>query len=1033
MLLEAGPDAPVTLVRVLGPVSVTVDGALRPLPSPAARAVFALLAVDAGRVVPVDRLLEELWGQDRPESRTGSLHAYVSRLRRALGDAVDLGEGRAPTPVRIRRRAPGYVLELPDGALDVWRLARRRDAARSRVATDPGGALELLDEALALVTGPPLVDVVDALGPVAEAEARRLGELVLDAREARVEALLGIGRPADAARDAERLLAEQPLRESVHGLRLLALYRSGRQAEALAGFEGVRVRLASELGVDPGPALRRLHTQLLQQDPSLDWVPVPGRVVGAATAPAAPEPSRPAARPGLFGRARELRLLDDAVDRARSGAGGVWVLSGEAGIGKTRLVAEVVRRAAAAGTAVARGQAQETAEAAPYWLWHGVLRELPEVPRGSEVEVVLGGARDGDALLTRARVHDALVRLLVERAAAGPPLLVVLEDVHWADEASLALLSVLAERVAEVPLLVLCTCRVEDTAPAGAVAALLARLARARQHSRLELGGLAPEHAHEMLVAHLGAEPDPALSAAAADRTGGNPFYLQELARLVRDADGSPDAWHQVPGTVRDVLLHRFEGLPPAARRLLDVAAVLGRECDLGLLEGASGLSGADVDDGLAAAVQSGLVAETSLPRPLLRFRHALVREALHDRAGARARMRLHAQVGQVMARRPDADVDALAAQLLAGGDLADPVAAVSAALRAADRAMAQLAHDHAQGLLERALPRLPAVDDRAERDRLELALQTRRGTVIATREGFAAPAAQAALERATALALRAEPGSDVLAALYRRFLFLLMGADYAAVRALAWDLLERASTADDDQVRDRFALLGHLSRGSVSWCMGDAEPAVDELVRALELAQTAGVGLPVAAFGDPAVRARMFLCHALASAGRTEDAVVVADEMVAAAHQSGPADESDALATRGMMYAAFGRPAPARADGVEGRRLGRLAGADLLAHFAMLNEGWGAAVEGGPGAAGAVEMARAATAGYRSTGTRMHDPIVFTMLAEAEASTGHPQEAATAAAEGLAALARTGSRLWQDRLRRLAQPAAERSRVERR
>ncbi len=111
----------------------------------------------------------------------------------------------------------------------------------------------------------------------------------------------------------------------------------------------------------------------------------------------APQPRRPAPGPCLLGRARELALLDDAVDRAKTGSGAVWVVSGEAGIGKTRLVQEVVRRASAAGMAVALGQAQETAEAAPYWLWHGVLRELPEVPRSSEVEVVLGGARDADA------------------------------------------------------------------------------------------------------------------------------------------------------------------------------------------------------------------------------------------------------------------------------------------------------------------------------------------------------------------------------------------------------------------------------------------------------------------------------------------------------------------------------------------------------------------------------------------------------------------------------------------------------------
>ena len=114
------------------------------------------------------------------------------------------------------------------------------------------------------------------------------------------------------------------------------------------------------------------------------------------------------------------------------------------------------------------------------------------------------------------------------------------------------------------------------------------------------------------------------------------------------------------------------------------------------------------------------------------------------------------------------------------------------------------------------------------------------------------------------------------------------------------------------------------------------------------------------------------------------------------------------------MMFAAFDEPERARADGIEGRRLGRLAGANLLEHFAALNESWGAARLGGVSVSGAVEMARAAVDGYRSTGTRMHDPIVYTMLAETEAATGHPDRAEAAANLGLDALERTGSRLWR-------------------
>jgi tetratricopeptide (TPR) repeat protein len=360
---------------------------------------------------------------------------------------------------------------------------------------------------------------------------------------------------------------------------------------------------------------------------------------------------------------------------------------------------------------------------------------------------------------------------------------------------------------------------------------------------------------------------------------------------------------------------------------------------------------------------------------------------------------------------------------MMAGGDLVDPGLVVSTAIEAVDRAMTQLAFDHADELIDQALELVERIPAGTARDGLELALQTRRGTLAMTRLGLGAPAAGAALERALELALRLEPGPDVFAAVYRRYLWLLMAGDFAEVQRLADVVLAHAESAPDPESTDRFALLGRLARGSVLWCLGEADPAVEELEHALGLAEGAGVGVLVMAFGDPAVRIRMFLCHALAEAGRQDEAIDVADEMVRQAHLSGPADESDALATRGMMYAAFGEPGKAHDDGIEGRRIGRLAGADLLEFFAVLNESWGDATGGASSGTSAVEMARAAAEGYRATGTRMHDPIVYAMLAEAEAASGHTDRAAAAAQVGLDALERTGSRLWRRRLERVAGP----------
>ena len=529
---------PDTLVRVLGPVSATVDGRACGISSPLQRGLLGLLAADAGRVVSVDRLVTELWG-DATESGLSSLQVCVSRLRRALGDTAG-GDRVEPPSVRVTRRAPGYVLELPEGALDAWRLTRVAEAARARVTADPDAALELLDEGLSLVTGDPLGDVVDALGPVAAAEAQRLADLVLRARETRVEALLGVGRAPDAATAAEHLLVGEPLRESLHALRLLALYRSGRQTDALAAYQALRDRLSEDVGVDPGPALRRLHAQLLRQDPALDWSP-PRTVAVVGGVPAGPPgvvgPTGAAGGRPLLGRDAEVDVLEQAVRRSATGRGAVWVVSGEAGIGKTRLAEEVAARARAAGTVVAVGRTNETSDGTPYWPWAQVLRNLPGIPGDGPAGVVMGrtGTAEGSTL-TQAALHDAVADLLVAEAGRSGPLLVVLEDLHWADEASLLLLSTLAGRVGDAPVVLLCTYRVEDAAPAGAFGSMLARLARTPATERLRMSGLPEKASRDLLAVRLGWQPDEALAARAAARTGGNPFFLQELARLVRDS-----------------------------------------------------------------------------------------------------------------------------------------------------------------------------------------------------------------------------------------------------------------------------------------------------------------------------------------------------------------------------------------------------------------------------------------------------------------------------------------------------------------
>jgi DNA-binding SARP family transcriptional activator len=248
--------------RILGPLEVVEDGQALPLGGVKQRALLACLIVRANQVVSSERLIDELWGDAPPRTASKTIHVYVSRLRK------ELGEGRLVT------RAPGYVLRLDSSELDVARFEALLAEARG---LEPGRAADVLRSALALWRGPPLADL--AYEPFAQADIARLEELRLVALEERLEADLGSGRHADLVGELEALVAEHPLRERFRGQLMLALYRSGRQAEALDVYQAARRTLVDELGLEPSSALQRLEKAILQQDRSLDLTELPSGAV----------------------------------------------------------------------------------------------------------------------------------------------------------------------------------------------------------------------------------------------------------------------------------------------------------------------------------------------------------------------------------------------------------------------------------------------------------------------------------------------------------------------------------------------------------------------------------------------------------------------------------------------------------------------------------------------------------------------------------------------------------------------------------
>jgi DNA-binding SARP family transcriptional activator len=264
--------------RVLGPLEALDGGQAVKLGGGKQRALLAVLLLEANAVVSSDRLVDLLWGDEPPATAAHSIQVYVSNLRKAIGQE------------RLRTRPPGYVLEVGPDELDLARFERLLDEGRRRLAEGLAEQADaMLREALDLWHGAPLADF--AYEPFAQAAISRLDELRLSALEERIDADLACGRHAALVAELEALVREQPLRERMRGQLMLALYRAGRQAEALEVFQDARRTLVDELGIDPSPALQRLERSILQQDPALDLAA--RGAVAAAARPAVPARARP--------------------------------------------------------------------------------------------------------------------------------------------------------------------------------------------------------------------------------------------------------------------------------------------------------------------------------------------------------------------------------------------------------------------------------------------------------------------------------------------------------------------------------------------------------------------------------------------------------------------------------------------------------------------------------------------------------------------------------------------------------------------
>ena len=696
-------------VRVLGPLEVAVDGVPADLGGPRQRCVLARLIAGHGRVVSADRLIEDLYADEAPPRALAAVQSYVSHLRRALepGRAAWAAAGVLVTS------PPGYALRLGRDVVDAWSFEEQVHQAAG--LDDPAAVHSGLTAALAYWRGAAFEEFGGL--PWADLEASRLDELRLAAMEMHADAALRLGRATQTVASLSRLTAEHPLREEAWRLLALALYQSGRQGDALAVLRRARAQLAADLGVDPGPALRALEDGILAQAPHLS---APPAALPRASVPVVHSPvSNPAPSAPYVGRDSELSQVARAAVEAAAGRTRIVLVTGDAGAGKTALASQVSQSLAGQGWLTAIGRCPEHEGAPAGWPWAEALRYLaavaaPADPQPLAALLTDAPAREGDPAAARFRLHRAVGGYL-EQVSRAAPLLVVLDDLHRADGETLAILTDVTAHLTAARVLVLATYR---PAEAGEqLPACLAALA-AREPARVNLGGLDAAAAGELIQAICARPVDGETARSIAERTGGNPFFIKETARLL-DSEGTLAAATEVPAGVREVLQRRIARLPATAQTILRQAAVIGTETDADVLADVTGAQEHVLLDAIEAGLLTGLVTEPAAGR--IRFAHALVRDTLYHSLSRLRRSRLHARAAEAIERHDPGEVAALAYHFAEAGT--DPAKAARYLRLAAEQAEQRFAYHEAARLYEHAITCLDQAGAATTRNRLELVL----------------------------------------------------------------------------------------------------------------------------------------------------------------------------------------------------------------------------------------------------------------------------------------------------------------------
>jgi DNA-binding SARP family transcriptional activator/predicted ATPase len=1042
----------------LGPLEIRSSGS--PLPRPAtlkSQSLLAYLALHRDQPQPRDRLVGLFWAERSDRKARRSLSTALWHIRRCL-------------PAECLLVSDAHLVQFGRHA-NLWLDVEEFEAQVSR--GDAAG----LQSALALYRGDLLEGFYDdwILG-----ERYRLEAIFIEALARLMAVHEAAGDYQAALGIAQRLLGHDPLREDAHRLAMRTYCHLGRRNAALEQYRRCREIVRAELGTEPMGETRALHQAILSGDfrvglvpetPTVEPLPL-AHMSGTGAVSVGRSPLDVITPVRLVGREREIGLLHETWQGAQRGHGELVLISGEVGVGKTRLVEEFATHLRWQGARALCGRCYELERALPYqpfaealhaalpglpdeelaafpaWALVEVARLVPDVQERPALSQTYGigtaailrreavpprpGLDEPGLDLEQVRLFEGVTHVLAALSSRAP-LLLVLEDLHWAGESSLGLVHHLARHLADYPVLIVGTFRPGDLGAEHPLRALWRRLAREGLVRPLRLLPLAADAVETMIVEMSGAGEAVILLAERLFReTEGNLFFLMEIVKALFETEEG--AWQgdfsrisagalPLPASVSETIQARVRRLERSVQETLDLAAVLGREFDFDLLNAAWGRGEEATLEALDSLLRHRLVEERDdAGHSDFAFTHHKIQEVVYEGLPHSVRLRLHTRVGMAMESLYAAEPGERASELayhferacLADESLCDK--AVTYLLQAGQQAVRQSANREAIAYCRRALDILHTLPETDQRIRHEIELQLALGVPTAVVHGYASPEAGRVYDRAHDLCRKLGHTPSLFTSLVGLARYYGVGEDVEKGMEIAEQLLVIAHTAQDNVL----LIEAYRQMGSYLLSLGQMKEARRFCERGLGLYDLSQHESLAYRFShDPAVTFLGYLSVTLWLLGYPEQAQAQSQElcnlMGSLTHPSSLALGHCLLA----IYACMSHDVEATFDHAEGAiRLDQLHGLPSWAAMATALRGW-ALIEQGQAAWGRTQL-RDGTTMWQARGFVHFSPFFLGLQAEACLNMRLLKEA-TIALSAACATARNGAeRYWMAELQRL-------------